>query len=111
MLEESHTKLGACPHDCPDTCSMIYTVEAGRLTDVCGNPDHPMTRGALCAKVRDFDKHHYNPDRVLYPMRRSGPKGSGQFERIGWDEALAEIHQRFSDVIATHGREAILPYN
>ncbi|GJE25331.1 molybdopterin-containing oxidoreductase family protein [Methylobacterium organophilum] len=107
----STTKLGACPHDCPDTCSMIYTVEDGRLTGVRGNPDHPMTRGALCTKVHDFERHHYNPDRVLYPMRRTGPKGSGQFTRISWAEALDTIHDRFQEVIATHGREAILPYN
>jgi anaerobic selenocysteine-containing dehydrogenase len=105
------TKLGACPHDCPDTCSMIYTVEDGILTDVRGNPDHPMTRGALCGKVRDFDRHHYNPDRILYPMKRIGPKGSAQFERISWSEALDTIHARFAGIIATHGAEAILPYN
>jgi len=108
---EAVTKLGACPHDCPDTCAMIYTVEDGKLTSVKGNPDHPMTRGALCAKVKDFDQHHYNPDRVLYPMRRSGPKGSGEFTRITWDEALSEIKERWTQVIETHGREAILPYN
>ena len=110
-MTDTITKLGACPHDCPDTCAMIYTVEDGTLTEVRGNPDHPMTRGALCGKVRDFDRHHYNPDRVLYPMRRSGPKGSGQFERISWDAALDEIHTRFSEIAATHGPEAILPYN
>ena len=110
-MTDTITKLGACPHDCPDTCAMIYTVEDGTLTEVRGNPDHPMTRGALCGKVRDFDRHHYNPDRILYPMRRVGPKGSGQFERISWDMALDEIHARFSDIVATHGAEAILPYN
>ena len=104
-------KLGACPHDCPDTCAMIYTVEDGVLTDVRGNPDHPMTRGALCAKVRDFDRHHYNPDRILYPMKRTGPKGAGKFERISWDEALDTIHARWSAIIAEKGPEAILPYN
>jgi len=111
MTQETVTKLGACPHDCPDTCAMIYTVQDGRLTDVKGNPDHPMTRGALCAKLNNFDQHHYNPDRILYPMRRTGPKGSGTFERISWDAALAEIHTRWTAVIETHGREAILPYN
>ena len=105
------TKLGACPHDCPDTCAMIYTVEDGVLTDVRGNPDHPMTRGALCGKVRDFDRHHYNPDRILYPMKRVGPKGSAEFERISWDVALETIHTRFCGIIAEHGAEAILPYN
>ena len=105
------TKLGACPHDCPDTCAMIYTVEEGRLTGVKGNPDHPMTRGALCTKLNDFERHHYNPDRILHPMRRSGPKGSGQFTRITWTQALDEIFSRFSEVVEAHGREAILPYN
>ncbi|HEY1735605.1 MAG TPA: molybdopterin oxidoreductase family protein [Methylovirgula sp.] len=111
MPQQTVTKLGACPHDCPDTCAMIYTVEDGKLTNVRGNPDHPMTRGSLCVKVKDFDKHHYNPDRILHPMRRVGPKGSGKFERISWDQALDEIHTRFTDVIAKHGAEAILPYN
>jgi anaerobic selenocysteine-containing dehydrogenase len=111
MPQQTVTKLGACPHDCPDTCAMIYTVEDGKLVNVRGNPDHPMTRGALCVKVKDFDQHHYNPDRVLHPMRRKGPKGSGQFERISWDAALDEIHSHFSDVIAKHGAQAILPYN
>ncbi len=92
MPQQTVTKLGACPHDCPDTCAMIYTVEDGRLVNVRGNPDHPMTRGALCVKVKDFDQHHYNPDRILHPMRRVGPKGSGKFERISWDAALDEIH-------------------
>lgn len=110
-MTDATTILGACPHDCPDTCAMLYTVEDGVLTEVRGNPDHPMTRGALCGKVKDFDRHHYNPDRVLYPMKRVGPKGAGAFERISWDEALDTIHARFSDIIATHGAQAILPYN
>ena len=67
--------------------------------------------GALCGKVADFDRHHYNPDRVLYPMKRVGPKGAGVFERITWTEALDTIHERFSGIIAEHGAEAILPYN
>jgi anaerobic selenocysteine-containing dehydrogenase len=102
---------GACPHDCPDTCAMTYTVEDGKLTDVKGKPEHPMTRGALCAKLNDFAQHHYNGERILYPMRRSGPKGSGQFTRISWDEALGEIKSRWSGIIAKHGAEAILPYS
>ena len=110
-MTDTITKLGACPHDCPDTCAMVYTVESGVLTEVRGDPDHPMTRGALCGKVKDFDRHHYNPDRILYPMKRVGAKGAGEFTRISWDEALDTIHARFSDIIATHGAEAILPYN
>ena len=85
------TFFGGCPHDCPDTCAMIYEVEDGRLVEVRGNKDHPMTRGGLCVKLKDYHDHHYNPDRVLYPLRRVGPKGSRQFARISWDEAIAEI--------------------
>src|SRR4051812_9125997 len=78
--------LGACPHDCPDTCSMVIDVVDGTVTGVRGNPDHPYTRGALCTKVNDYEKHAYHPGRLLYPMRRSGPKGSGEFTRISWNE-------------------------
>jgi anaerobic selenocysteine-containing dehydrogenase len=112
MLEsKAETHLGACPHDCPDTCAMIYTTEGDTLVSVRGNPEHPMTRGSLCVKVKDFEKHHYNPDRLMHPMKRVGAKGEGRFERISWDEAIDTIHARFSDTIATHGPQAILPYN
>ena len=71
------TFFGACPHDCPDTCAMIYEAVDGKLVDVRGNKDHPMTRGGLCVKLKDFHDHHYNPDRLLYPLRRwSGLAGS-----------------------------------
>ena len=79
------TFFGACPHDCPDTCAMIYEVADGKLVEVRGNKDHPMTRGGLCVKLKDFHDHHANPDRLMYPLRRSGPKGSKLFERISWD--------------------------
>ncbi len=105
------TFFGACPHDCPDTCAMIYEVAGGKLVDVRGNKDHPMTRGGLCVKLKDFHDHHANPDRLLYPLRRTGPKGSKQFERITWDAAIAEIGRRWRDIIATHGSEAIMPYS
>ncbi|MBA2531642.1 MAG: molybdopterin-dependent oxidoreductase [Nocardioidaceae bacterium] len=104
------TVRGACPHDCPDTCAFIYHVKDGRLVDVVGDPDHPMTRGGLCVKLHDFASHHYNPDRVLHPQRRTGPKGSGEFTRISWDEALKEIRERWTDIIATHGSQAIMPH-
>ena len=105
------TFFGGCPHDCPDTCAMIYEVENGRLVEVRGNKDHPMTRGTLCVKLKDYHDHHYNPDRVLYPLRRSGPKGSRQFARISWDEAVAEITSRWKDIIAKYGSQAIMPYS
>lgn len=93
---------GACPQDCPDTCAFLYHVEDGKLVEVTGDPDHPMTRGGLCVKLKNFAEHHYNPDRLLHPMKRVGPKGSGMFERISWDEALATIKSKWTDIIAEY---------
>lgn len=107
--EEQH--LGACPHDCPDTCSMVVTVADGRITKVRGNPDHPFTQGGLCVKVTDFPNHLYAEQRVTEPLRRVGPKGEGRFEPITWDEALDEIAEKFTAIIDEHGPEAILPYS
>jgi anaerobic selenocysteine-containing dehydrogenase len=99
----------ACPHDCPDACSMLVTVTDGVATGVRGNPDHPFTRGSLCTKVNDYERHAYDPDRLLYPMRRVGPKGEGEFERISWDDAVSEICGRFRSISAEWGSQAILP--
>lgn len=106
--------FGACPHDCPDTCAMIYEVQDGLLVEVRGNKEHPMTRGGLCVKLKDFAEHHVNPDRLMYPLRRVGPKGSGPnggniFERITWDEAISEIGTRWREIIAQYGAQAIMP--
>lgn len=103
--------FGACPHDCPDTCSMLFEVRDGVVQNVRGNPDHPMTRGGLCVKLKDYEKRHYHPDRVLYPLRRVGRKGSKNFERISWDEALDEIVSRWKAIIAEYGPQAIIPYS
>ena len=105
------TFFGGCPHDCPDTCAMVYEVADGKLVDVKGNKEHPMTRGTLCVKLKDYHDHHYNPDRVLYPLRRTGPKGSKQYERITWDEALGLIKARWTKIIAKYGAQAIMPYS
>ena len=105
------TFFGGCPHDCPDTCAMIYEVEDGKLVEVRGNKDHPMTRGVLCVKLKDYHDHHYNPDRVLHPLKRSGPKGSKQYQRISWDEAIGTIAARWTEIIATYGSQAIMPYS
>jgi len=90
---------------------MVFEVEHGKLSGVKGNPDHPMTRGGLCVKLKDYEKRHYHPDRVLYPLRRSGPKGSGEFERISWDRALDEIVDKWKAIIDQYGPQAILPYS
>ena len=89
--QATETVRGACPHDCPDTCAMLVSVRDGRAVEVRGDPEHPFTRGGLCVKVNNYVDKAYSPDRVLYPMRRTGPKGSGQFTRVSWDEALDEI--------------------
>ena len=107
--ESVKTFHGGCPHDCPDTCSMVYTVKDNILISVKGNPDHPMTRGGLCVKLKDYEKRHYHPDRLLYPMKRTGPKGSKQFERITWDEALDTIVSKWQTIIKENGPRAIMP--
>jgi anaerobic selenocysteine-containing dehydrogenase len=129
----------ACPHDCPDACGVLITVEDGHATKIQGDPGHPVTRGFLCWKVAKYLDRVYSPDRVLYPMRRVEAKGfaakqrsfapgepgaavltqaestqaeSAQiWQRISWDEALDEIAGRFRKVIAESGSEAILPYS
>ncbi|PYX41693.1 MAG: molybdopterin oxidoreductase [Acidobacteria bacterium] len=106
----------ACPHDCPDACGVLITIEDGRATKIKGDPAHPVTRGFLCAKVSKYLDRVYSPDRVLYPMRRVAKKGSGHkdardFERISWEEALEEIAARFKQIASEFGSEAILPYS
>jgi anaerobic selenocysteine-containing dehydrogenase len=102
----------ACPHDCPDTCALLVTVENGRAVDIAGAPDHPTTRGTLCTKVARYLERTYAPDRVLHPLRRAGTKGSRRFERMSWDEALDTIAARFKEIAASSdGPQAILPYS
>ncbi|NRR33988.1 molybdopterin oxidoreductase family protein [Oxalobacteraceae bacterium] len=99
-----------CPHDCPDTCALLVTVEDGVATEVKGDPDHPTTAGVLCTKVSRYTERTYHAERLLYPLRRIGAKGEGKFERISWDEALATIVARLKP-IAARAPEAILPYS
>jgi anaerobic selenocysteine-containing dehydrogenase len=101
---------GACPLDCPDTCSWIVTVRDGEAVRLRGNRDHPFTRGALCAKVNHYLEHTRASDRLLHPLRRVGRKGEGRFERISWDAALEEIAERLHAVRAEYGGEAIWPF-
>src|ERR1700739_2149702 len=106
----------ACPHDCPDACGVLITIEGGRATKIQGDPNHPVTRGFLCAKVSKYLDRVYSPERVLHPMRRVVPREPGykdarDFEQISWNEALAEIAARFQAIAAEFGSEAILPYS
>lgn len=100
----------ACPHDCPDTCALLVTVEDGRATRVQGDPDHPTTAGVLCTKVNRYAERTYHPNRLLTPMKRVGAKGEGKFEPISWGEAIDTIATRLGD-IAARNPEAILPYS
>ncbi len=108
----------ACPHDCPDACGVLITVDqtTGKAVNLRGDPSHPVTRGFLCAKVAQYLDRVYSPDRVLYPLKRIAAKGAGKgdftdFERITWDEALTTIAARFKSIAGEFGGEAILPYS
>jgi anaerobic selenocysteine-containing dehydrogenase len=111
-LTELKTVRAVCPHDCPDTCSMVVTVDNGRAVRLRGNRDHSFTQGFLCQKVARYLDRVYHPGRLQYPMKRSGPKGTGRFTRIGWDEAIATIARQFAAIAASaDGSQAILPYS
>jgi anaerobic selenocysteine-containing dehydrogenase len=105
------TVRSVCPFDCPDTCGLSVTFEEGKITKITGDSEHPVTRGAICNKVRQLNDRVYHPERLLYPMRRNGPKGELAFERITWDEAYKEIAARMRRIISENGAEAILPYS
>ena len=109
--ELSQQVRGACGHDCPDTCGWIVDVRDGRAQALVGDPDHPFTRGTLCAKVNHYLDRVYHPDRVLHPLRRVGRKGEARFERVSWDDALADIAARWQAIIGESSAEAILPHS
>jgi anaerobic selenocysteine-containing dehydrogenase len=98
----------ACPHDCPDTCAMLVTVKDGVAVKVQGDPSHPFTDGSLCTKVSYYTERTYSPDRLQHPLKRVGPKGKGEFKRIGWDQALDEIIARLK-ILAAENPATILP--
>lgn len=116
-----YTVQAACPHDCPDACGVLITVQQGRAIKIQGDPAHPITQGFLCAKVAKYLDRVYSPDRVLYPMKRIAAKGpvkrhngagdSSAFVRISWDEALDSIAAQLKEISAKYGPEAILPYS
>ncbi len=122
----TRTVNGTCHHDCPDSCGWTVTIQDGTVdhgtiddsaehaavaVKLRGNDAHPYSAGELCPKVNRFLDRVYSPDRLLHPLRRVGPKGSGEFERISWDDALTEIAARLHQVIDAHGSEAVLPFS
>ncbi|MGQ0710228.1 MAG: molybdopterin-containing oxidoreductase family protein [Rhodoferax sp.] len=113
-LSGTHEVLGVCPHDCPDTCSLLTTVRDGVALKVRGNEAHPHTHGVLCTKVSRYTERSYHPARLLQPLRRAGPKGPGaRLEPVDWDTALRDIAQRLRAIAEDPalGPEAILPYS
>ena len=107
---EAPVIVGVCPHDCPDTCSLLTTVQDGVAVSVRANPDHPATAGVLCTKVSRYTERTYHPERLLTPLKRVGKKGEGRFEPVSWDEALDDIAQRLQ-AIAADDPQAVLPYS
>ena len=105
--------VGACPHDCPDTCSLLTTIVDGVAVKVQGNPAHPQTDGVLCNKVSRYLERTYHPQRILHPLKRVGAKGSGQFVRVSWDVALQDIAARLKAIAdeGPLGAQSILPYS
>jgi anaerobic selenocysteine-containing dehydrogenase len=104
--------LSVCPLDCPDTCSMIVTIKGGKAIGLKGNPEHPFTRGFLCQKMARFLDRVYSDERLLHPLVRTGPKGTGSFRRVSWDEALSRIAGQFAEIARSpEGPQAILPYS
>jgi len=108
---DERTVIGACPHDCPDTCSLLTDVDAaGVAVRVRGNSNHRQTDGVLCTKVARYTERTYHPSRLLHPLRRVGPKGTGQFEPVSWEQAIGDIAVRLA-AIAGRDPQAILPYS
>ncbi len=100
-----------CPFDCPDACGLVVEVEGGRAVRVRGDPEHPYNQGTLCPKMNEYDRSVHSPERLGHPLVRTGRKGAGSFRRVSWDEAINLVARRFREIVAEHGREAILPYS
>ncbi|MGA8830553.1 MAG: molybdopterin oxidoreductase family protein [Desulfomonilaceae bacterium] len=104
-------RRSVCPYDCPDTCGLLVEIADGKAVKVAGDPDHPFTRGFLCSKMNRYQETAHSPNRLTSPLLRTGRKGSGQFRRIPWPEAITRISTRWREIIAKNGAEAILPYS
>ncbi|RAK17151.1 anaerobic selenocysteine-containing dehydrogenase [Anoxybacillus vitaminiphilus] len=100
-----------CSLDCPDQCGLLVHKQDGKIVKIQGDPNHPVTKGNICNKVRNMTERIYDPKRLKYPMKRMGAKGEGKFERISWDEAIETIAAKWKELIETEGPESILPYS
>ena len=104
-------KPSVCPLDCPDRCALDVTVDDGKVVKIDGSDRSEHTAGYICAKVRRFDRRVTAPERILHPMKRTGPKGSGLFERASWEEAIRLVADRFTALSRDPGPESILPFH
>ena len=105
------TCRSACPYDCPEGCSLLVETEGNTVTAITGDPANPFTRGLVCGKMRHLPEAIHSPDRILTPLRRTGPKGSDVFAPVSWEEAVEEIAARWRELIRQYGAESILPYS
>ena len=111
MMKPIQTRTSVCPYDCPDACGLTLTIEGDQLQQVRGMKEHNFTRGTLCQKMQHYERTVHHPGRLTTPLRRTGPKGSGQFRPITWEEALQEIAEGVQHCIDTYGSESIMPYS
>lgn len=111
MGDSVKTVRSICPLDCPDTCGLSVQMKEGKIVSVNGDKEHPVTKGVICHKVRKSPDRVHHPDRVLYPLKRVGKKGTLSFKRISWEEAYEEITFQFKDIIKDYGPDSILPYS
>src|SRR5467141_3670176 len=110
-LQPIEIRASACPHDCPSTCALeVEVLDGSRIGRVRGAEDNLYTAGVICAKVARYSERIHHPDRLLHPLVRTGPKGSGKFARISWDEALDEIAARFDAAEREFGAQSVWPY-
>src|SRR5882757_3289569 len=101
-------RASVCPHDCPSTCALsVEVLDGSRIGAVRGAEDNSYTAGVICAKVSRYVERIHHPDRLTQPLLRTGPKGSGQFSAISWNEALDRTAGAFADVSARYGSEAV----
>lgn len=110
-MERNGIFHSVCPLDCPDQCGLLLHKEEGRIVKVEGDPEHPVTKGHICNKVRNIGERIHDKNRLKYPLKRIGQKGEGKFTQISWEEALQTITARWSELIQTDGPESILPYS
>ena len=101
-------KKAVCPYDCPTTCGFKAVIEDGKLKKIIPDENHPASAGILCRKMRNYERSVNSPDRILTPLMRTGKKGSGEFKKISWDEAVDIIGERWQDIISRYGAGAVV---